>query len=60
MSVLIDIDMPKNCGECPLIDDDIDIGLYCQYYCLSENRPTWCPLREVPDESDIPIFNKET
>ena len=59
MSVLIDMEMPKNCGECPLAEATAE--LYCNSYVLSqENRPDWCPLHKVPDESDIPIFDKET
>lgn len=52
------IDMPKACYECPfayitlrerecLIEDmDIDVD-------VKSKKPTWCPLREVPQKKDI-------
>lgn len=58
MSVLIDIDMPINCRERPFSEAVAE--LFCNGYVLSEERPEWCPLHEAPDESDIPIFDKET
>ena len=57
MAILIDMDMPQNCGEC--------INLVCstitgEVACVvagkvvanddedtPKNRPDWCPLREV-------------
>lgn len=62
-AVLI-LDMPKNCEECSLRDDD---------WCIPEDRdvplkskPDWCPLRELPQkkrtmgkesENDMLCFN---
>lgn len=51
MSVLIDMPMPENCSDCRLMVDG-----WC--YCIKaedwqsrkvefEDRPDWCPLREV-------------
>lgn len=59
MSVLIDMEMPKNCGECPLVwVEDFDGGFEEVCIPLRRNvddntiRPTWCPLHE--DDPDIP------
>lgn len=38
------IDMPKNCGNCPILE-------YCHNNdgkCDLNIRQDWCPLREVP------------
>lgn len=47
------IDMPSRCNSCPLLDEPYD-------YCIptdrdvsdygSETKPTWCPLKEVPQK----------
>ena len=53
-----DIELPKNCYTCPLIDDEFD---YCHghleakaweladNYIKGTNRPNWCPLIEVKE-----------
>ena len=48
------MDMPENCADCQLADDDPS-GLYCpladDYYDgedSSEDRASFCPLRELP------------
>lgn len=48
------IDMPESCADCQLADDDPS-GLYCpladDYYDgtdSSEDRASFCPLRELP------------
>ena len=68
MSVLIDIEMPEKCFLCRFFEEDPDIGVY---ECVAKQktfpsgvkdnwRPDWCPLHEVPEEPDIPIYDKET
>ena len=51
MKAVLVIDMPKDCGDCPCIHDEL---WKCQadkqfregtYY---NGRPSWCPLRPLP------------
>ena len=50
--IQIDIDVPKNCNECPLnngircniTDKDWNWGL--------TNRPKWCPITEVKQNDE--------
>ena len=54
MSVLFKgIDMPKNCLDCPVISTEYG---FCQGdkeerhgYIGHDDRPSWCPLMEVPE-----------
>lgn len=51
MSVLIKMEMPNNCRDCPL--EDAYDGYNCRIIPKSANwglgeRPSWCPLVEVP------------
>jgi hypothetical protein len=49
------MDMPSRCNVCPLIDESYD-------YCIPtdrdvseyayETKPTWCPLKEVPQQRE--------
>jgi hypothetical protein len=50
------MDMPKCCADCQLANDDPS-GLYCMfaddYYDgsdSSEDRVSFCPLRELPNQ----------
>lgn len=56
--VLLDIEMPENCRECPL--RETGRGLYPHHYCMAKDgrdlgsmydfslkRQKWCPLKEV-------------
>lgn len=56
-AVLI-MDMPECCADCQLADDDPS-GLYCvpadKYYDgeeSTEDRASWCPLRELPEKKE--------
>jgi hypothetical protein len=56
-AVLI-MDMPNCCADCQLADDDPS-GLYCvpadKYYDgeeSTEDRASWCPLRELPEKKE--------
>ena len=50
------MDMPKSCNDCILIDEpydscvpmDRDVSDY-----RNETKPTWCPLREVPQKKEV-------
>lgn len=65
------IDMPKNCAECPLVEihgdeyfcipDDFNHYLgdsYVKHSC--EQRPNWCPLKEMPQKPDYPPINESS
>lgn len=52
------MDMPDCCADCQLADDDPS-GLYCvpadKYYDgeeSTEDRASWCPLRELPEKKE--------
>ena len=62
MSVLIKMEMPKNCRDCPL-EDTYD-GYNCRIALKSVNwglgeRPSWCPLVEVPPHGRLIIEEGE-
>lgn len=53
--VLIDMDMPKNCVECPCLRIEKDFsqcradGRYMydeDKVWMTEQRPNWCPIRK--------------
>lgn len=53
------MDMPECCADCQLADDDPS-GLYCplaeDYYDgtdSSEDRASFCPLRELPERKKL-------
>ena len=57
MSVLIKgMEMPKNCGECPLIDQDYGICPMIDGYMFvgskRQDRHPLCPLEEVKEEEE--------
>ena len=55
MMILIDIDMPKNCLECPAHDDYMTCVFPVQGRGWGSNdvteytkgRPGWCPMKEL-------------
>lgn len=55
--IQIDMPMPENCIECPLIAEEYTgAGVYecvwLQKRCLRDRRRSECPLREVTNMSD--------
>lgn len=53
------MDMPESCHECPLFS-----GVYTDMTCRAngngidypypdKNRPDWCPLKPMPEKSDV-------
>ena len=63
MSILIKMEMPKNCNDCPLFE-----SIYHYHGCLAKpesinnmdmwdfevgSRPSWCPLIELPPHGDL-------
>lgn len=52
------MDMPSRCGDCPCFDN---FNRMCQWehkhltlveINIKDKKPTWCPLREVPEKKD--------
>ena len=54
MSILINMEMPKNCYECPMImsvfvfKGDSDICSITEGGCTYDSRPPHCPLISIP------------
>lgn len=54
--VLNDIhDIPKNCMSCPLIEYHHEYSIICRHYQTGDTRPTWCPLRPLPDKIEVKV-----
>lgn len=60
-AVLVMDEMPECCADCQLADDDPS-GLYCvpadKYYDgkeSTEDRASFCPLRELPEKKECRI-----
>ena len=57
ITIKFDIELPKGCGYCPLVDEEFNYchGTLCgaAWECdnYDEIRPKWCPLVEVKDET---------
>ena len=49
MSVLIDMEMPGHCEECPLNDEYAECALLGEVVAKCGRLPD-CPLREVEDD----------
>ena len=51
------IDMPDNCRECTLCDEDhITYRDYCRItnnYILAMEKPEWCPLKPAPKKVKV-------
>ena len=62
--IMIDMEMPKNCNECRMVDDEFE---YCHGkevthsrsdwlelndYTKNKTKPDWCPLIEVKNEKE--------
>ena len=51
------MDMPSSCLQCELSTDD-DFTCFCvvnSLECSTVSRPTWCPLKELPQkQEDLP------
>lgn len=65
MKAILVIDMPKKCESCPCstINEEIDGGVV--FTCdalpnkeiteanMTRNKPSWCPLKPMPEPKDI-------
>lgn len=64
MKAVLVIDMPNNCSECPYYHKaDTYWGDRCSlkfkdvddYLKLGSGRPSWCPLRPMPQKVELDI-----
>ena len=62
--IQIDMEMPKDCGNCPFKKNyrTNDYGCHCEcewddeyrtINLLEHSKPKWCPLKEAPNLEDI-------
>lgn len=52
MKAILVVDMPKNCLECSLLKYDREIGVVCRHTWTGDYRPSWCPLKPMPERYD--------
>lgn len=48
--VINDMDIPKNCMSCPLIEYHREYSIVCRHYQTGDTRPSWCPLKPMPEK----------
>ena len=61
------IDMPKKCGECPIVQGEEETVMFCPLVtepndcvkggemwkkCPNEKRPGWCPLKYFDEREE--------
>lgn len=54
MKAILIIDMPGECGECPVHGYALGMGL-CNAVlraCNKNKKPDWCPLQELPEKEE--------
>jgi hypothetical protein len=66
MAVILDIDMPESCAECPLNDDEWACIITGKQVESGPRRPAWCPIllgdlfRIEPEaEKDLRVLMEE-
>lgn len=53
------MDMPESCRECPLhersihFDKSLCVPMEKLYDKFVDKKPSWCPLREVPEKKEV-------
>ena len=58
MKAVLVIDMPKNCAECKLIHLQGIEESICNVVDWEE-RPSWCPIKPLPETKDIGYPNDD-
>lgn len=44
--LIVDMPMPRFCGECELLDEDYEVCRATKQYAVAgDNRPSWCPIK---------------
>ena len=65
--IMIDMEMPRCCIECPILRENDWCGIYCPFVCEENNinikqrtdRPSDCPLKEIEKSEEVNRMNKE-
>lgn len=51
MKLIVEIEMPTGCANCPMGDDDSRFCKAAKKYIPMLGKPSWCPIKgELPDE----------
>ncbi len=53
MNLIVEMEMPTNCAECPVFDDDYIVCRATKKDATEygAERPSWCPIKgEIADE----------
>lgn len=54
MSVIVRMEMPTGCANCPMADDDSRFCKAAKEYIPMLCRPSWCPIvGELPEHGDL-------
>ena len=60
MKAILVIDMPKNCFDCPCVEDEM--GYCCatndRKVCPWQSIPEWCPLKPLPKKKEMTIIKR--
>ena len=49
--VIVRMDMPKDCANCPMVDDDARFCKATKEYIPMLGKPSWCPIAgELPEQ----------
>lgn len=69
MKALLVVDMPKDCGDCRMIDcvnyDNTRARCKAMVYAKNEHskyigindKPSWCPLKPIPQKKEVKEIN---
>ena len=51
MKLIVEMEMPTGCANCPMGDDDSRFCKAAKKYIPMLGKPSWCPIKgELPDE----------
>lgn len=55
MKAILVVDLPKNCGDCPCIHDEMwkcQADKQFREGTYFDGRPSWCPLKPMPEKKN--------
>lgn len=61
MKAILTLEMPKNCGLCPISNNWMENGEqkgFCPVKndgCNFNERPSWCPLKPIPEKKVVTV-----
>ena len=60
MSVIVRMEMPTGCANCPMGDDDSRFCKEAKEYIPMLSRPSWCPIvGELPEQNGRLVDERE-